>query len=144
MYYLVFLKMELKKVDILKELTFKTSRSGGKGGQHVNKVSTKVELNFDLKSTSLFTEEEKGRLFLKLANRINSDGILQIITEEERSQIKNKERSIQKLLILLKNALFIPKIRKASKPKKSAIEKRLKSKQITSLKKISRRNEWLD
>ncbi len=144
MYYLVFLKMELKKVDILKELTFKTSRSGGKGGQHVNKVSTKVELNFDLKSTSLFTEEEKGRLFLKLANRINSDGILQIITEEERSQIKNKERSIQKLLILLKNALFIPKIRKASKPKRSAIEKRLKSKQITSLKKISRRNEWLD
>lgn len=136
--------MELKKIDILKELTFKTSRSGGKGGQHVNKVSTKVELNFDLKSTSLFTEEEKVRLFLKLANRINSDGILQIITEEERSQIKNKERSIQKLLILLKNALFVPKIRKASKPKKSAIEKRLKSKQITSLKKISRRNEWLD
>lgn len=136
--------MELKKIDILKELTFKTSRSGGKGGQHVNKVSTKVELNFDLKSTFLFTEEEKVRLFLKLANRINSDGILQIITEEERSQIKNKERSIQKLLILLKNALFVPKIRKASKPKKSAIEKRLKSKQITSLKKISRRNEWLD
>ncbi|WP_395803373.1 alternative ribosome rescue aminoacyl-tRNA hydrolase ArfB [Daejeonella sp.] len=136
--------MEFKKQDILKELTFKTSRSGGKGGQHVNKVSTKVELNFDLKSTSLFTDEEKVRLFLKLANRINSDGILQIITEEERSQIKNKERSIQKLLILLKTALFIPKIRKASKPKKSAIEKRLKSKQITSLKKISRRNEWLD
>lgn len=136
--------MELKKLNILKELTFKTSRSGGKGGQHVNKVSTKVELNLDLKSTSLFTEEEKARLFLKLANRINSDGILQIITEEERSQIKNKERSIQKLLILLKNALFIPKIRKASKPKKSAIEKRLKSKQITSLKKISRRNEWLE
>jgi ribosome-associated protein len=136
--------MEFKKQDILKELTFKTSRSGGKGGQHVNKVSTKVELNFDLKSTSLFTEEEKGRLFLKLANRINSDGILQIITEEERSQLQNKERSIQKLLILLKNALFIPKIRKASKPKRSAIEKRLKSKQITSLKKISRRNEWLD
>jgi len=136
--------MEFKKQDILKELTFKTSRSGGKGGQHVNKVSTKVELNFDLKSTSLFTDEEKVRIFLKLANRINSDGILQIITEEERSQIKNKERSIQKLLILLKTALFIPKIRKASKPKKSAIEKRLKSKQITSLKKISRRNEWLD
>ncbi len=136
--------MEFKKQDILKELTFKTSRRGGKGGQHVNKVSTKVELNFDLKSTSLFTDEEKVRLFLKLANRINSDGILQIITEEERSQIKNKERSIQKLLILLKTALFIPKIRKASKPKKSAIEKRLKSKQITSLKKISRRNEWLD
>lgn len=136
--------MALSKQDILKELTFKTSRSGGKGGQHVNKVSTKVELNFDLRLTSLFTEEEKSRLFQKLTNRINSEGILQVITEEERSQLQNKERSVQKLLILLKTALFLPKIRKASKPKRSAIEKRLKSKQITSLKKINRKKDWKD
>lgn len=136
--------MALSKQDILKELTFKTSRSGGKGGQHVNKVSTKVELNFDLRLTSLFTEEEKSRLFQKLTNRINSEGILQVITEEERSQLQNKERSIQKLLVLLKSALFLPKIRKASKPKRSAIEKRLKSKQLTSLKKINRKNDWKD
>jgi ribosome-associated protein len=136
--------MALSKQDILKELTFKTSRSGGKGGQHVNKVSTKVELNFDLRLTSLFTEEEKSRLFQKLSNRINSEGILQVITEEERSQLQNKERSVQKLLVLLKTALFLPKIRKPSKPKRSAIEKRLKSKQITSLKKINRKNDWKD
>jgi ribosome-associated protein len=136
--------MALSKQDILKELTFKTSRSGGKGGQHVNKVSTKVELNFDLRLTSLFTEEEKIRLFQKLSNRINSEGILQVITEEERSQLQNKERSVQKLLVLLKTALFLPKIRKPSKPKRSAIEKRLKSKQITSLKKINRKNDWKD
>jgi ribosome-associated protein len=136
--------MALSKQDILKELTFKTSRSGGKGGQHVNKVSTKVELNFDLRLSSLFTEEEKSRLFQKLANRINSEGILQVITEEERSQLQNKERSVQKLLVLLKSALFLPKIRKPSKPKRSAIEKRLKSKQITSLKKINRKNDWKD
>jgi ribosome-associated protein len=136
--------MALSKQDILKELTFKTSRSGGKGGQHVNKVSTKVELNFDLRLTSLFTEEEKSRLFQKLTNRINSEGILQVITEEERSQLQNKERSVQKLLVLLKTALFLPKIRKPSKPKRSAIEKRLKSKQITSLKKINRKNDWKD
>lgn len=136
--------MALSKQDILKELTFKTSRSGGKGGQNVNKVSTKVELNFDLRLTSLFTEEEKTRLFQKLTNRINSEGILQVITEEERSQLQNKERSIQKLLVLLKSALFLPKIRKASKPKRSAIEKRLKSKQITSLKKINRKKDWKD
>ena len=135
--------MALSKQDILKELTFKTSRSGGKGGQHVNKVSTKVELNFDLRLTSLFTEEEKSRLFQKLTNRINSEGILQVITEEERSQLQNKERSIQKLLVLLKSALFLPKIRKASKPKRSAIEKRLKSKQLTSLKKINRKKDWV-
>ncbi|WP_395626078.1 alternative ribosome rescue aminoacyl-tRNA hydrolase ArfB [Daejeonella sp.] len=136
--------MALSKQDILKELTFKTSRSGGKGGQHVNKVSTKVELNFNLRLSSLFTEEEKSRLFQKLANRINSEGILQVITEEERSQLQNKERSVQKLLVLLKTALFLPKMRKASKPKRSAIEKRLKSKQITSLKKINRKNDWND
>lgn len=136
--------MALSKQDILKELTFKTSRSGGKGGQHVNKVSTKVELNFDLRLTSLFTEEEKSRLFQKLTKRINSEGILQVITEEERSQLQNKERSIQKLLVLLKSALFLPKIRKASKPKRSAIEKRLKSKQLTSLKKINRKKDWKD
>jgi ribosome-associated protein len=136
--------MVLPKQEILKALTYKTSRSGGKGGQHVNKVSSKVELNFDLKSTTLFTEEEKFRLFQKLANRINAEGILQIITEEERSQLQNKERSVQKLLNLLKTALFIPKLRKASKPNKSAIEKRLKSKQINAMKKISRKTDWND
>lgn len=136
--------MLVSKQDILKELFFKTSRSGGKGGQNVNKVSSKVELNFDLNSTILFSPEEKSLLFQKLANRINSEGILQVICEEERSQLQNKERCVQKLIILLKKALFVPKIRKASKPKKSAIEKRLKIKQITALKKLSRRNEWLD
>lgn len=136
--------MLVSKQDILKELFFKTSRSGGKGGQNVNKVSSKVELNFNLNATLLFSPEEKALLFQKLANRINSEGILQVICEEERSQLQNKERCIQKLMILLKNALFVPKMRKPSKPKKSAIEKRLKTKQITALKKISRRNEWLD
>lgn len=136
--------MVLPKQEILKALTYKTSRSGGKGGQNVNKVSSKVELNFDLKSTSLFTEEEKLRLFQKLANRINAEGILQIITEEERSQLQNKERSVQKLLNLLKTALFIPKVRKPSKPNKSAIEKRLKSKQLNAIKKISRKTDWND
>jgi ribosome-associated protein len=136
--------MLLPKQEILKALTYKTSRSGGKGGQNVNKVSSKVELNFDLKSTTLFTDEEKARLFQKLANRINAEGILQIITEEERSQLQNKERSVQKLLNLLKTALFIPKVRKPSKPNKSAIEKRLRSKQKNAMKKISRKTDWND
>jgi ribosome-associated protein len=136
--------MVLPKQEILKALTYKTSRSGGKGGQNVNKVSSKVELNFDLKSTTLFTEEEKSRLFQKLANRINAEGILQIITEEERSQLQNKERSVQKLLNLLKTALYIPKVRKPIKPNKSAIEKRLKSKQLNAMKKINRKRDWND
>jgi ribosome-associated protein len=136
--------MTFSKQNLLKEITFRTSRSGGKGGQNVNKVSSKVELNINLKSSLLFTEEEKELLFQKLANRINSEGVLQVITEEERSQLHNKEKSIEKLIILLKKALFKPKPRKPSKPKKSAIEKRLKSKQLTALKKLRRRGDYKD
>ncbi len=136
--------MRFSKQDIVKEISFKTSRSGGKGGQNVNKVSSKVELNLDLNTSKIFTEDEKILFFQKLANRINSEGLLQVIVEEERSQLLNKQIAIEKLLILLKKALFVPKPRKASKPKKSAIEKRLKSKQITALKKISRKNDWKD
>lgn len=130
--------MEISQEKLLKEITFKTSRSGGKGGQNVNKVSSKVELNLNIKKSVLFSEPQKQRLILKLVNRINAEGILQIITEEERSQHQNKQRSLKKLILLIKTALFQPKPRKASKPKKAAVEKRLKSKQLNSIKKINR------
>ena len=136
--------MEFSKQDLLKEVTFKTSRSGGKGGQNVNKVSSKVELNININSLNLFSEDQKILLLRKLANRINSEGVLQIITEEGRSQLHNKERSLKKLLTLLKNALNQPKIRKATKPKRSAIENRLNLKQAQALKKISRRKDFPD
>ena len=130
--------MEISKVKLLKEVSFKTSRSGGKGGQNVNKVSSKVELNFEIQASDLFTDSQKHLLTEKLSNRINSVGILQVITEEERSQFFNKERSVQKLIALIKLALHQPKPRKATRPKKSVIEKRLKSKQLNSIKKINR------
>ena len=130
--------MEISKVKLLKEVSFKTSRSGGKGGQNVNKVSSKVELNFEIQASDLFTDSQKHLLTEKLSNRINSVGILQVITEEERSQYFNKERSVQKLIALIKLALHQPKPRKATRPKKSVIEKRLKSKQLNSIKKINR------
>ena len=136
--------MKFSKQELLKEITFRTSRSGGKGGQHVNKVSSKVELNINIRSSSHFTEEEKELLVQKLSNRINSEGVLQVVTEEERSQLHNKEKSLDKLIVLLKKALYKPKPRKISKPKRSAIEKRLKSKQLTALKKISRRGNFND
>ena len=130
--------MEISKEKLLKEISFKTSRSGGKGGQNVNKVSSKVELNFEIQASDLFTDSQKHLLTEKLSNRINSVGILQVITEEERSQFFNKERSVQKLIALIKLALHQPKPRKATRPKKSVIEKRLKSKQLNSIKKINR------
>lgn len=136
--------MTFSKQELLKEITFRTSRSGGKGGQNVNKVSSKVELNLNIKLSSHFTIEEKELLVQKLSNRINSKGILQIVTEEQRSQLHNKERSLDKLIILINKALYKPKPRKLSKPKKSAIEKRLKSKQLTALKKMSRSRNFND
>jgi ribosome-associated protein len=136
--------MTFSKQELLKEITFRTSRSGGKGGQNVNKVSSKVELNINIRTSSYFTEEEKDLLVQKLSNRINSKGVLQVITEEERSKLHNKEKSLDKLIVLLKKALYRPKPRKISKPKKSAIEKRLKLKQLTALKKMSRRGNFND
>ena len=126
------------KDDLLRELMFKMSRSGGKGGQHVNKVSSKVELDLNIKDSTVFTDEQKVLLLGKLANKINSKGILQIITEEERNQFRNKQRGIEKLFDLLITALHQPKKRKASKPKKSAIEERLRSKLLNAQKKINR------
>lgn len=133
--------MIFTKEDLLREITFKTSRSGGKGGQNVNKVSSKVELTLNIRNSLLFTDEQKQTISEKLSNRINAEGILQIITEEDRSQLRNKERSLEKLLILLKNALHKVKVRKPTKPGKSVVEKRLKLKQATAIKKINRRGD---
>ena len=130
--------VEFSKENLLSSVSFKTSRSSGKGGQHVNKVSSKVELNFDLEGSELFDEDQKQRIRQKLAGRLTSKGMIQVISEEDRSQYQNKEHSLNKLIQLLKNALHQPKIRKATKPKRSAIEQRLKEKQQVALKKISR------
>jgi len=138
------LVMEIQVKSLLKEISFKTSRSGGKGGQNVNKVSSKVELNLNISESLIFTGEQKQILLVKLANKINSDGILQIITEEERSQLLNKQKSLVKLQQLIKNALYQAPIRKTTRPKRSAIESRLKSKHMNALKKINRRDYFKD
>lgn len=135
--------MIFSKEALLKEITFKTSRSGGKGGQNVNKVSSKVELNMNIRNSALLTDEQKVTILEKLSNRISSEGVLQVITEEDRSQLRNKEKGLKKLIVLLRSALYRPKLRKATKPNKSVVEKRLKLKQATAIKKINRRGgDW--
>ena len=135
--------MIFSKEALLKEITFKTSRSGGKGGQNVNKVSSKVELNLNIRNSALLTDEQKVTILEKLSNRISSEGVLQVITEEDRSQLRNKEKGLKKLIVLLRSALYRPKLRKATKPNKSVVEKRLKLKQATAIKKINRRGgDW--
>jgi ribosome-associated protein len=141
---MIILGMNFLIKDLLKEISFKTSRSGGKGGQNVNKVSSKVELNLNISSSVLFTDEQKKILLKKLANKISSAGVLQIITEEERSQLLNKQKSLVKLRQLINNALYLPPIRKATKPKRSSVENRLKTKHLNSLKKINRKDYFKD
>lgn len=137
----VYLRFDqvMDKQAILEEINFKASRSSGAGGQHVNKVSTKVDLSFDLLQSKAFTEFEKERLQEKLKGKLTKEGILRIQCQETRSQLKNKKIAIQRLLDELTAALVVPKRRKKSKPSKAAKEKRLKSKKRLSDKKLGRR-----
>lgn len=136
------LYMDLNKAKLQREVIYKTSRSGGKGGQNVNKVSTKVELLFPVAGSALFTDEEKGRLQHKLQPRFNRDGYLQIVCDEERSQLLNKEIALERLLRLLTKALLIPKARKKVKLSKAQKEARLNAKKQLSAKKESRRKSF--
>ncbi len=136
--------MNLTKASIQKEITFKTSRSGGKGGQNVNKVSSKVELLFNMEASELFTEEEKLLLSSKLQNRLNKDGLLHVICDEERSQYLNKEKAIDRIILLLTRALHKPKVRKPTKVSKAVKAARLDSKKKHSAKKENRRTDHSD
>jgi ribosome-associated protein len=131
--------MNFSKSDLQKEITYKTSRSGGKGGQNVNKVSSKVELLFSIDNSLLFNEEEKQLLNSKLGSRFNKDGLVQVICDEERSQYLNKEKAVERLVVLLTRALHKPKNRKATKPGKAAKAARLNAKRIQGEKKENRR-----
>ncbi len=125
--------------DLSTEITFRTARSGGKGGQNVNKVETMVEAVWPVRSTQLFTEDEKARILDKLSHKITKDGNLQLRSSESRSQLENRQIAQRKLEELVARALIRPKPRKKAKPSKAAIEKRLESKKKASFKKELRR-----
>lgn len=120
-----------------KELTFTSARSSGPGGQNVNKVNTKVILRFSIQNSEILSEEERGILLRKLANKITKDGSLILSCQEKRSQVQNKELVIQKFLDLIDKSLKKPKARKSTKPSKTSREKRLQKK-----KEISEKKKW--
>ena len=127
--------MNIKDWNIIEELVFKTSRSGGKGGQHVNKVSTKVELLFDVKNSLVLSNDEKKIILKKLKNKIDKKGLLRIVSSSERSQIMNKKRAIKRFYEIIEKALKKKKVRKKTKPTQLSKVKRLSSKKIISDKK---------
>ena len=124
---------------LLKELQFKAVRSSGAGGQHVNKVSSKVILSFDLLASEALLDEEKQRLQECLKTQLSNEGILSLQCSESRSQHKNKALVIERFLELLAHKLKPKKARKKTKPTKSAIEKRLNNKKKQALKKAHRK-----
>ena len=124
--------MNISDRDFINEFVFQASRSSGPGGQNVNKVSSKVELRFNLWGSVLLDEQEKAIVAEKLANKINKEGELVLVAQTDRSQLKNKEKVIEKFYHLLEKALMSPKKRYKTKPTKASVEKRLESKRVKS------------
>lgn len=124
------------------ELVFKTSRSGGKGGQNVNKTETKVQLLFVVSESTVLTAYEKQRIQLKLANRINQEGALLLSSSETRSQLANKDIVINLFYELINAALFVQKKRKVSKPSKASVRKRIENKRRQAEKKENRKKNF--
>lgn len=132
---------KIRQKDLIKECQFSASRSSGPGGQNVNKVNTQVSLRFDVQRSELLDEEEKRIIFQKLASYISGEGVLILNAQTQRSQLQNKEEVISKFGRLIEKAFVPQKIRKASKPSKAAVQRRLDDKRKQSEKKKRRQKD---
>ncbi|GAB2611305.1 alternative ribosome rescue aminoacyl-tRNA hydrolase ArfB [Belliella aquatica] len=125
------------------EFEIQASRSGGPGGQNVNKVNSKIQLFFDVHNSQVLSEEEKSILLSKWENKLDNEGKIMFQSQEKRSQLQNKELAIRKFYDALLKAFEKKKIRKATKPSKGAIESRIKAKKVNAQKKQNRGNvDW--
>ena len=122
----------MNKELIEQELVYKAIRSGGAGGQHVNKVSSKVQLLFDIKNSKGLSHEEKDRLLEKLVNQLNKLGVLLLSADKSRSQLQNRTLVTKRFYTLIEEGLKVQKKRRATNPSKASKEKRLLKKKIVS------------
>jgi ribosome-associated protein len=134
--------MSLRELNLISEAKIKATRSGGAGGQHVNKVSSRIELTFDIPGSYSLSDEQKNILQEKLASKLTNEGVLRITEDSARSQHENKEKAIEKFYTILENALKPVKKRKKTKVSKAAKEKRLQKKKKESEKKKLRRRDY--
>jgi ribosome-associated protein len=136
----IFHKIKLQFLN--QELSFQATRSSGPGGQNVNKVNSKVILKFNVAGSQLLEESEKAIVIKKWAKKLDNEGNLIIQTQEKRSQVQNKTIALRKFYSMLDSAFQKRKTRKATRPGKGAIEKRLKAKKIRAEKKEGRGKKW--
>lgn len=127
--------------DIQKEFTYRSSRSGGKGGQNVNKVESRVEARWHIGESKYLNAEQKDLLLHKLSSRLAADGYVSVVASDSRSQLENRQLAAQRLLQLIEKALVVPRKRKKTSIPKAAKEKRLTDKRLSSEKKANRRRE---
>lgn len=130
--------------ELLKELSFKAIRSSGAGGQHVNKVSSKIELLFNVNESAVLNEEDKSLLIKNLYSRLTKNNELILTCDESRSQHKNKEIVTSRFIEIIQNGLKKPKKRKKTRPSIASVKKRLATKKKTSEKKSSRKKPDLE
>jgi ribosome-associated protein len=114
------------------ELTYRATRSGGPGGQHVNTSSSRVELAWSVDGSPSLNDEQRTLIRTKLANRINSEGVLLLSSSEQRSQLQNKESVTARFVELVAQSLVIPKVRKKTRPSRASREARLQEKKQRS------------
>src|SRR3954449_11487006 len=126
------------------ELTYRASRAGGAGGQHVNTSSTRIELLWDLPRSTVVTDDMRRRLATKLASRLDSEGFVRVVSSARRSQQQNRYAAEARLVELVRQALTEPKPRKKSKPTRAAKEQRLQQKRHRSEQKQNRKRDFSD